>query len=152
MAKRKSADSGDPIENPHDRDKALSVAYLRMIGLTQVDAAKSAGVGERTIRDWEKCSWWPEVQAEARHRWLNDLMDASRATLLKSIKAGGFTEALTILERMDPDFRPAPQEHRIGILGMIQTLPPEEVRRLQALPIEERRNQLKLLTNGNGRA
>lgn len=126
----------------------MSVAYLRMIGHTQEEAARGAGVGERTIRDWEACSWWPEVQAKARRRWLNDLLDASRATLLKSVRKGGFTEALTVLEKLDPEFAPQPQEVRVGLLGMIQSLPPEEVRRLQSLPEEQRRAELRLIAGG----
>lgn len=101
----------DPVGKPHDWDKAVAAAYLRMIGLSQVDAANGAGIGERTIVRWEQCSWWQDARDEASDRWLNDLVAESRATLMKSIKAGDPIRALQVLERRDQ--RLAPPAHQI---------------------------------------
>lgn len=48
----------------------VSVAYLRLLGHTQQEAAKGAGVSVRTIQYWEAREDWSEAQSEARARWL----------------------------------------------------------------------------------
>ena len=55
------ADTIQGVQKPHDWDKAVSVAYLRLRNDSQADAAKSAGVGERTVRRWENSEWWPKA-------------------------------------------------------------------------------------------
>lgn len=92
----------DEVDGPADRDKAVSAAYLRSLGGTQEVAARGAGVGMRTLRRWESCSWWPEIQREALERWHGDLSAAARRQLLKAIKAGDGKLALDVLERTDP--------------------------------------------------
>lgn len=44
------AEKIDGVEKPRNWDKAISVAYLRLRKTPQMDAAKEAGVGVRTIR------------------------------------------------------------------------------------------------------
>ena len=70
-----SAAVEDVVQKPQDWEMVISVAYLRLTGSTQEQAALGAGCGERTIREWETCSWWPEAEAEANRRWLRG-MDA----------------------------------------------------------------------------
>ena len=64
------SESSDLISAPRDRETALSVAFLRTLGSTQVEAAKATGVDPRTVGRWETCSWWPGVVEEAGSRWL----------------------------------------------------------------------------------
>ena len=80
----KPAESTDRIRRPYDRDKALSAAYLRLIGATQEQAAKGAGCSERSLHGWEKCSWWAEIVAEARQRWLRKGDALAMHSLLKA--------------------------------------------------------------------
>lgn len=137
------------VSAPAEWDKAVSCAYLRMMGASQEKAAKGAGVGERTLARWEGCPWWPQAREEARSRWCNDLVDASRARLITSIRNGDTERAVQVLERMDPDFKPMPTEiHVKGLIGVVQSLPPKEVARIAALPEPERRAHLQLLASG----
>ena len=89
------------VERPRDWQKATAVAYLRLVGLTQIDAAKGAGIGERTLRRYEVSPWWPEACAEAVGRWMQQLEIECRITLLASIKNGDAVAALKVLERLD---------------------------------------------------
>ena len=74
-ARKKHSDGQDAAETkrgvsrPNDWDKAISVAYLRMIGHTQEEAAKGAGVGIRTSREWERSLWWLDAATEAQWAW-----------------------------------------------------------------------------------
>lgn len=143
------AETSDMVAAPLEWDKAVSCAYLRMMGNGQKKTAAAAGVGERTLARWEGCPWWEQARAEARARWMNDVVDASRYTLLTSIQKGDVERAVLVLERMDPSFRPNPTElHVKGLVGVVQQLPPAEVARLAALPEPERRAQLQLLASG----
>lgn len=90
-------------------DKVVSVAYLRMIGHTQAEAAGAAGRNERTIREWESdTALWSAAREEARGRWLQEVTDAARRSVLKA--AGRNADlGLKILERVDPELAPARQ-------------------------------------------
>ena len=112
----KAAALSDPVARPRDRDKALSAAYLRILGHTQTEAASGAGCAERTLRQWESCSWWPEILAEAESRWLSGLMSKARGTLLRNMDAN---LALKILERRIPELAPVKQHVEHG--GSIET-------------------------------
>lgn len=94
------AELPDPIGRPQDWDKAVSAAYFRALGASQKVAARAAGCGERTLRDWEACSWWPDAHAEAVVRWRSDLTAEARRSLLRAIKRDGKL-ALDVLERLD---------------------------------------------------
>ena len=110
------------MARPKDRDKALSAAYLRILGHTQTEAESGAGCAERTVRQWESCSWWPEILAEAESRWLSGLMSKARGTLLRDMDAN---LALKILERRIPELAPGRVEGWRGALrvrGVLRTL------------------------------
>jgi hypothetical protein len=90
------------VGRPRNWDKCVSVAYLRILGVSQKAAARAASCGERTIRLWEVQQWWPDAQAEARQRWLSEASDAARATILKAIRGGDTSSARWFLERVEP--------------------------------------------------
>lgn len=72
---KKSAERKKREHRPRNWDKAVNLAYLRMVGyprMTQETAAKRAGVSVRTLRDWENAPFWAAAKAEARDRWFND--------------------------------------------------------------------------------
>ena len=96
-------------------EKMVSVAYLRLLGATQEEAATAAGVGERTVWRWEnERADWPDVVQDARDRWLSGLAGIARDTLLKAIrdKSNGKL-ALDVIERLDPALLPARMRHEI---------------------------------------
>ena len=92
--------------------KRVSAAYLRMLGATQIDAAKAVGRNARTIREWEAHETWPAAREAARRLWLVDLSDASRHALLQTIRGGNGDLALKVLERIDDELRPP--THRVA--------------------------------------
>lgn len=109
MSKRASGSKGET--DPHRHwDKVVSAAYLRMIGHTQEEAAIAVGRNERTIRAWESDKeMWARAREEARGRWLHEVEDASRRSVLKA--AGRNAElGLKILERIDPALAPPRQK------------------------------------------
>lgn len=110
------ADAKDPVQRPHDWDKCVSVAYLRILGYSQEDSAKGVGVGVRSVIRWEQCSWWRDAKEEAADRWMNDLTAAARRNLLESVKSGGTRPEtmLDILERVDDRLLPAKQRHELS--------------------------------------
>lgn len=79
------ATSDDSTKKPQNRAKALSAAYLRSIGLSQKQAAKLAGVGDRTLRTWEHCSWWPAIVAESHALWLSGIQFKTKKSLARLI-------------------------------------------------------------------
>ena len=52
---------------------------------------------------------YAEAREEARRRWLREVGDAARKTLLKALQGGAGDLALKLLERLDPDLAPAAQ-------------------------------------------
>lgn len=93
-------------QRPRSWDAAVSAAYLRLLGHSQAAAADAAGVGERTLRGWERAQWWPRAIAEAEARWLDGLTAAARCTLLRAVRDGDAERALRILERVMPELAP----------------------------------------------
>lgn len=89
-----SADKSDPVKRPRSWDKALKAAGMRLLGASQAEAAKTAGIGERTLQRYEKCSWWPEAEKQAREKWLDDVRAAAYRSLLKLVRG---------TDEMDPD-------------------------------------------------
>lgn len=140
--------SGYQVDRPQDWDTAVACAYLRIWGHTQIQCAKGVGISRRTMQRWEASDWWGEACKEATGRWMVNLVQEARSTLIRAIRDGDADKALEILERMDPEFVPPPQELRVGIVGMVAQLPRSEVERLMALPEEERREELLRLTGG----
>ena len=98
---------------PRHWEKRVLTAYLRMMGMTQKQAGAAVGRSERTIRDWEAdTATWTQAWDEARHRWLGELTDAARQTLLTVIRAGDGDLAMKVLERIDTDLAPPTQRLR----------------------------------------
>ena len=102
----KSAEPGDPVGKPHDRDKCVSVAYLRLLGMTQGAAADAAGVAVRQLREWEKCSWWPDVQGEAADRWFKHITAKTRVGVEKLLNEVDGQTVRWSAERLIGEFAP----------------------------------------------
>lgn len=96
--------SADKVGRPRSHDNAVSVAYLRIMGRSQVYAAEAVGVSTDAIQRWEASSWWPEILAEASSRWLAGLEAKARTTLLSGLDP---TLSLKVLERRMPELAPA---------------------------------------------
>lgn len=104
-----TAESADPVTKPQDREKCLSVAYLRILGASQIDAAKVVGVGERSVRNWEACSWWPAIKAEATDRWLDGLRSKTFVALERLVEDLEPTTVRFVAERIEDRFLPPKQ-------------------------------------------
>ena len=107
MLSRKST-----CKRPQDWDKAVSAAYLRLLGATQLDASFHTGMAERTIVAWEASPWWPMAEAEARMRWLKGGDALAMTGLLRAIKGHGPEAATTArwwAERRIREFQPPSQ-------------------------------------------
>ena len=101
-----SPDAAPP--RPKYWEKFVLYSYLRMMGSTQKDAGRAVGRKVRTVQEWEENKrLYAEARADARQRWLNDLTDAARQTLLATIRQGHGELAWKILERVDADLAPA---------------------------------------------
>ena len=115
-----TAAENDPVKKPQDRDLCVSAAYLRLIGLSQEKAAEGAGCSERSIQDWEHCSWWPDVVEEARKRWLDKVTRLARGGIVESLesKEGGVkgTMARYVADRAVPEMKPP----RLGVEGRLE--------------------------------
>jgi hypothetical protein len=85
---------------PRHWEKRVLACYLRMMGLTQSEAGKAVGRAGRTVRTWEsEPVTWTQARSEAEKRWLRELTDAARVTLLTAIRQGAGELALRVLER-----------------------------------------------------
>ncbi len=99
-------------------EKRVLYAYLRMMGQTQTDAGYAVGRALRTVQEWEQDrATYTQAREEARQRWLLDIQDASRVTLLKAIRDGNGYLAMQVLERTDDDLAPAKQRHDVHLEG-----------------------------------
>lgn len=110
--------SGSPAR-PRHWEKRVAAAYLRMMGLTQEGAACAVGRSRRSVAEWEADKpLWTLAREEARQRWLGELTDAARVTLLTTLHAGtqGYL-ALQVLERLDPALAPAKQQLDVSVEG-----------------------------------
>jgi len=110
-----------PLYTPYTRhwDKRVSAAYLRMLGFTQEAAGNAVGRSKRSVADWEADKkTWALACDEARKRWLNDVTNAARASLLNHLKEehSGLL-ALQVLERLDEDLAPAKQRVDLSLEG-----------------------------------
>jgi len=95
---------------PQQWERLVLYAYLRMMGATQKDAGSAVGRAKRTVQVWEEDkALYGQARTEARERWLGELTDAARVTLLKTIREGHGVLALQVLERLDPALAPAKQ-------------------------------------------
>ena len=101
----------DGVGKPRDWDKAMSAAYLRLIGLSQEEAAKGAGVGERSLQRWEVSDWWPKACEAAADRWIQQLGIECRTTVMIAVKNGDAQTAVKMLERIEKRLAPPRQQH-----------------------------------------
>ncbi len=113
----KMAEKLDVVTKPHDWDKAVSVAYLRLLGLSQKKAAKGAGIGERTLARYELSEWWPEACGEAVDRWMQQLEIEARSTVMQAVKEGDVATAWKVLERIDRRLAPPRLSHAVEHSG-----------------------------------
>jgi cell division inhibitor SulA len=109
---------GTPV--PRHWEKRVLTCYLRMMGLTQPEAGKAVGRAARTVRTWEsETVTWTQARTEAEARWLRELTDEARVTLLAAIKQGAGDLALRVLERTVQGLAPPTQRlqhhHEVGI-------------------------------------
>lgn len=76
---------------------------------------------------------WARAREEARQRWLGDVTDVARQSLLKHLKEAYSGElALKVLERVDEDLAPAKQHVSVEGLGLAALL--DEARHQTVLP------------------
>ena len=68
---KKMADVTDPVSRPQDWDKVLLAAHLWLTLTTQKEAAKGAGIGERSLQRWITCRWWKQACSEVEGQWTN---------------------------------------------------------------------------------
>lgn len=102
---------GDPRTH-RSWDKVVSVAYLRLIGHTQIEAARAAGSSERSVRRWEADEeLWRGATEEARTRWLVDAEGAARHAVLTALRLGNAELGKWLLERVDDRLAPPRQRH-----------------------------------------
>ena len=110
MARTSSAPIASPGALPRHWEKRVLYAYLRMLGATQKDAGSAVGRAKRTVQEWEEDRvTFAQARDAARQRWLVELGDAARVTLLATIRGGHGVLALQVLERLDPALAPAKQ-------------------------------------------
>ena len=108
--RRKTPDIKTSCKAPRDWDKAISAAYLRLLGATQETAAKNVGVKERAICRWEGSDWWPQAVAEGRHRWLQTGDSSCMRSLVQDMnRKDDATTARWWADRRIPEFAPPKQ-------------------------------------------
>ena len=98
---------------PHAHwEKVVSAAYLRMIGHTQKEAAVAVGRNARTLREWESDdTLWNAARNAARDRWLTEVADAARRSVLKAASKNADL-GMKLLERLDPALAPKKDEDK----------------------------------------
>jgi hypothetical protein len=104
---------------PRHWEKRVAAAYFRMMGYTQAATGTTVGRSERTIQDWEADKLtWAQAREDARQRWLGELTDTARVTLLTTLQEGphGFL-ALQVLERLDSALAPAKHQLDVSVEG-----------------------------------
>lgn len=101
------------VEKPRDWEKAIDAARLRMAGLTQKDAAEAAGIGERTLRVYESCKWWPTAMEEARKGWLQGVQLQAMGGIAKALDDPNEYAKMArwLAERLMPELAPPKQGH-----------------------------------------
>ena len=108
------AEKLDVVKRPQNWDKAVSVAYLRLLSWSQEGAAKGAGIGVRTLRRYELSDWWPQACGEAVGRWMQQLEIEARTTVMAAVKGGDVVTAMKVLERLDKRLAPSKQLHELA--------------------------------------
>lgn len=139
------SESTDPVAAPRDRETALSTAYLRLLGHTQQEAAKAAGLDPRTVQRWEHSSWWPGVKREAADRWLSGLAGRARKALLEALERPDGPLALKVLERIVPEL--APPSQRVELRGALANLDMSKLAPAQVARIPAGEHPLQVLAS-----
>lgn len=85
MRRRPLATTQAEAERPRNWDQWVTAAFLRLLGVTQKDAARAAGVGLRTLCRYEADPRWPQAVLEAQERWLKGLDGQVRRKLLEAL-------------------------------------------------------------------
>ncbi len=103
---------GTAQKRPRNWDKRVSAAYFRMCGFTQKEAARAAGLSERTIRNYETHPSFFDAKEEARNRWFVSLDVRARGALFDGLGEKGKGElGLRVLERLDQRLAPPNQRY-----------------------------------------
>ncbi|HSW29281.1 MAG TPA: hypothetical protein VLH75_07265 [Longimicrobiales bacterium] len=132
----------DRIGKPRDWSKAVLAAYIRLTGSTIAEAAKGAGISDRTLTDWEGCSWWADACHEAtQDRWLQHLLSRAKRTLFREVDTDGRT-ALQVIERLEP--RLAPPKVRGEFTNL--DVDPEDLTEEELVRIASGESPLKVLS------
>lgn len=135
--------SSAPAPRPRFWEKRVLAAYLRMCGHSQKEVAAEICRTDRTIRFWEAETFtWQAAREEASRRWLNDLVDAARGTVIAAVRAGDAEIGLKVLERTIPAL--APPKTRVEVTIPWDLLSDEQLRRLAA-----GEDPAKVLANGS---
>jgi cell division inhibitor SulA len=122
---------GTPV--PRHWEKRVLASYLRMMGLSQAEASQAVGRAARSLRRWEsETVSWAHARTEAEQRWLRELTDAARVTLLKAIREGAGDLAMRVLERTVEALAPPQQRLKVshtvgeGLSGLLQAFEGED--------------------------
>lgn len=115
----------DPVKRPQNWDIVVAAAYLRLKGESQAASAEGAGCSERSIVEWEKCSWWADAEREAQGRWLRGVDAKARAALERAFSdpEQSANTARWWADRRVPELAPPKvrQEHDVS-LGFAERL------------------------------
>lgn len=109
----KAAGSEEFQKRPKHWPNMVRAALFRSLKYTQAEAAEAAGRSERTIRDWENSTLWPEALREAEDVYLVDLKHAAMRSVLKA--AGRNADlGFKVLERLMPALAPKQKLEHTG--------------------------------------
>jgi len=108
VPRRKKRTSYTPPGKPHHWETAVRSAYFILMGYTVVDAAKSAGIGHKTVHIWMKADWWQDAKDDARDRYLGTVEAETRAAILRGLQDPKEYAAMArwVAERLIPEFAP----------------------------------------------
>ena len=118
MAPTASAYPDASPPRPKYWEKLILYSYLWLMGATQKDAGRAVGRAVRTVQEWEEDKGTlTAAQEAARQRWLGELTNAARQTLLATIRGGSGELALKVLERTDRDLATPTQrmQHQVEV-------------------------------------
>ena len=116
------SDQLDPVKAPQQWSKAVHVAALLAIGVTQKEAANAAGCSDRTVRNWIHSSWWPNAVEQAKDTMLSSLFMRAYQTIYKDVSENP-DRAWQVLERLSLQLAPpADRVHIEQDMRQVQTV------------------------------
>lgn len=137
----------DDAPEPHRHwQRIVDVAYFRLLGWTQKEAAAAVGINQRTVREYESHAAWPEAVKSAGDRWHTSLAVRARGTLYQDLdpKRARGDLALKVLERLDMRLAPPNQRYQhSGVDGG-----PIETKQVHVYIPDNRRNPNERFGNG----